>query len=36
MCNLYRLSKPGEDVAHLFDAVIGSLAYRSENNRWPP
>ena len=25
MCNLYRLSKPQEDVAHLFDAIVGKV-----------
>jgi putative SOS response-associated peptidase YedK len=30
MCNLYRLGKPGEDVARLFDVALGSLGNARE------
>jgi hypothetical protein len=25
MCNLYRLTKPNHETAHLFDAIVGSV-----------
>ena len=35
MCNLYRLSKPAEDVAHLFDAVVGSVGNAGPGEVYP-
>jgi putative SOS response-associated peptidase YedK len=35
MCNLYRLSKPAEDVAHLFDAIVGSVGNAGPGEVYP-
>jgi hypothetical protein len=35
MCNLYRLSKPGHEVAHPFDALVGILGNAAPGEVYP-
>ena len=35
MCNLYRLTKPNHEVAHLFDAVVGSVGNAGMGEVYP-
>jgi putative SOS response-associated peptidase YedK len=35
MCNLYRLTKPNHEVAHMFDAVVGSVGNAGMGEVYP-
>ena len=35
MCNLYRLSKPGHETAHLFGALVGNLGNAAPGEVYP-
>ena len=35
MCNLYRLTKPNHEVAHLFDAVVGAVGNAGMGEVYP-
>ena len=35
MCNLYRLSKPGHETAHLFDAIVGQVGNAGPGEVYP-
>ena len=35
MCNLYRLSKPGHETAHLFDAIVGQIGNAGPGEVYP-
>jgi hypothetical protein len=33
MCNLYRLTRPGHEVPHLFDVIAGQVGYSGQKDR---
>ncbi len=35
MCNLYRLTKPNHEVAHLFDAIVGQVGNAGMGEVYP-
>ena len=35
MCNLYRLTKPGHETAHLFDAIVGQVGNAGPGEVYP-